>query len=112
MTHSRRSFLASSAALAVSTFLPRRASSQTAGPRIILLGTKGGPTVGTLRSNASTLLVINNEPYVVDCGYGVTRQLLSAKVTPDRIRYIFITHHHSDHDLEYGPIIYNACVAG
>lgn len=93
--------------------MPRSAAAQTAGTRIILLGTKGGPTVGTSgRSNASTLLLINDEAHVIDCGYGVTRQLLSAKVGLDRIRYIFITHHHSDHDLEYGPLIYNAWVAG
>ena len=108
---SRRQFLAGSAALAAAAFLPGPAQAQTSKTRIILLGTKGGPTVGTGRSNASTLLLIDSEAYVVDCGYGVTRQLLSARVGLDRIRYIFITHHHSDHDLEYGPLIYNAWVA-
>ncbi|HEY2847555.1 MAG TPA: MBL fold metallo-hydrolase [Pyrinomonadaceae bacterium] len=114
MTTSRRQFLAGSiVALAAASFLPRGAVAQKTSTRIILLGTKGGPTVGTSgRSNTSTLLLINNEAYVVDCGYGVTRQLLSAKIALDRIRYIFITHHHSDHDLEYGPLMYNAWVAG
>jgi len=113
MFHSRRQFLTGTAALFGAAFLPRGATAQKTGTRIILLGTKGGPTVGTSgRSNASTLLLINDEAYVVDCGYGVTRQLLSAKVALDRLRYIFITHHHSDHDLEYGPLIYNAWVAG
>ena len=80
--------------------------------RIVLLGTKGGPTPGRSgRSNPSTLLLINDIAYVIDCGYGVSRQLISAGVTLDRIRYIFITHHHSDHNLEYGPLLYNAWVA-
>jgi len=48
---------------------------------------------------------------VVDCGYGVSRQLISAGVALDRIRYIFITHHHSDHNLEYGPLLYHAWVS-
>src|ERR1043166_3574782 len=80
------------------------------GTRIILLGTKGGPTLSTrsARSNASTLLLINDIPYVIDCGYGVSRQLIAAGVTLDRLRYIFITHHHSDHELEYGTLFYNA----
>jgi len=106
--HSRRQFLTGCAtALAAGVFLPCETVAQTNKTSIILLGTKGGPTVGTSgRSNASTLLLINDEAYVVDCGYGVTRQLLSAHISLDRVR--LITHHHSDHDLEYGPLIYNA----
>lgn len=75
-----------------------------------MLGTKGGPTLTsrTGRSNASTLLLINDVPYVIDCGYGVSRQLINAGVSLDRLRYVFITHDHSDHDLEYGALLYNA----
>lgn len=86
--------------------------------RIILLGTKGGPRVGEVtpqnpgRSNPSTLVLINDVPYVVDCGYGVSRQLLAAGVPLNTLRYIFITHHHSDHNLEYGALLYNAWVTG
>lgn len=64
------------------------------------------------RKNPSTLLLINGTPYVVDCGYGTSQQLLAAGVPLNRLRYIFITHHHSDHNLEYGPLFYNAWVAG
>jgi ribonuclease BN (tRNA processing enzyme) len=109
MTQSRRQFLAATAAAAVTALVPTRVFAQRGGTRIVLLGTKGGPTVGISgRSNPSTLLLIDNVPYVVDCGYGVTRQLLNAHVNLERLRYIFITHHHSDHDLEYGPLIYNS----
>jgi ribonuclease BN (tRNA processing enzyme) len=81
--------------------------------RIILLGTKGGPSLGKIgRSNPSTLILINDVPYIVDCGYGVSRQLVTAGVSLDRLRYIFITHHHSDHDLEYGTLFYNAWITG
>jgi ribonuclease BN (tRNA processing enzyme) len=41
----------------------------------------------------------------------VSRQLLSAGITLDRLRYIFLTHHHSDHNLEYGPLLYNVWAA-
>jgi ribonuclease BN (tRNA processing enzyme) len=114
MPHNRRAFLLGASSFAVAG-LALRATAQ--GPaqkrtRIILLGTKGGPTLGTSgRSNPSTLLLINDIPYVIDCGYGVSRQLVSAGVSLDRLRYIFITHHHSDHDLEYGTLFYNAWVA-
>lgn len=87
--------------------LPRERTS-----RVILLGTKGGPPPGTSgRSNPSTVILIGNAAYVIDCGYGVSRQLISAGVALDRIRYVFITHHHSDHNLEYGPLIYHAWVS-
>ncbi len=83
------------------------------GTRVILLGTKGGPRVGaTGRSNPSTLILNNDVPYVIDCGYGTSRQLLAAGVPLNRLRYIFITHHHSDHNLEYGTLFYNAWVTG
>jgi ribonuclease BN (tRNA processing enzyme) len=81
-------------------------------PRLILLGTKGGPPPANFgRSNPSTVILINDAAYVIDCGYGVSRQLISAGVPLDRIRSIFITHHHSDHNLEYGPLLYNAWVS-
>jgi ribonuclease BN (tRNA processing enzyme) len=96
------------------TLLSRSAFSQPKqSTRIVLLGTKGGPRVGEAgRSNPATLLVINDVPYLVDCGYGVTKQLITAGVALDRLRYIFITHHHSDHNLEFGPLIYNTWITG
>lgn len=50
-----------------------------AGMRVVLLGTKGGPPLSRSgRSNSSTALVINDTVYIVDCGYGVSRQLVSS----------------------------------
>jgi ribonuclease BN (tRNA processing enzyme) len=102
--------LLTASAFAVTGCLGARVLAQQNRTRIVLLGTKGGPTLATKtgRSNASTLLVINDVPYVIDCGYGVSRQLINAGVSLDRLRYIFITHDHSDHDLEYGALFYNA----
>ncbi|HEX7773340.1 MAG TPA: MBL fold metallo-hydrolase, partial [Pyrinomonadaceae bacterium] len=74
---------------------------------------KGGPRVGEAgRSNPSTLIMINDVPYLVDCGYGVTKQLITKGVALNRLRYIFITHHHSDHNLEFGPLLYNTWITG
>jgi ribonuclease BN (tRNA processing enzyme) len=80
--------------------------------RLILLGTKGGPRVGEDRNNPSTLLLINGTPYLVDCGYGASRQLVKVGVPINNLRYIFITHHHSDHNLEYGVLLNNAWATG
>ena len=115
MQQTRRQFLGAAAGFAVScSFRPQIALGQQKKPtRLILLGTKGGPRVGEAgRSNPSTLLLINDVPYVVDCGYGTTKQLLNAGVAVNRLRYIFITHHHSDHNLEFGPLLYNSWITG
>ena len=115
MIHNRRQFLFSSAAFAVSASWQKTRvfGQERKKTRLILLGTKGGPRVGESgRSNPSTLILINDVPYLVDCGYGATKQLLLAGVAVNRVRYIFITHHHSDHNLEYGPLFYNAWSAG
>lgn len=84
------------------------------GTRLVLLGTKGGPRVGPpgAARNPSTLIVANGTPYVVDCGYGTSTGLVGAGVALNSVRYVFITHHHSDHMLELGPLIYNAWVTG
>jgi ribonuclease BN (tRNA processing enzyme) len=57
-------------------------------------------------------VVVNDMPFVVDCGMGVSRQLVSAGVPIPSIKYIFITHHHADHNLEYGNLFYSAWAAG
>lgn len=109
----RRQFLVGAGSLAAAALLPKLslAGNETK-TRLILLGTKGGPTVSRPggRNNSSTVILIDDVPYLVDCGYGVSRQMISAGISLNRLRYIFITHHHSDHNLEYGPLLYNAMV--
>jgi len=113
MRHGRRQFLAGAAGFALACgALPPAFGQGKRGTRVILLGTKGGPRVGGERSNPSTLLLINDVPYVVDCGAGASRQLVAAGVPLTRLRYLFFTHLHSDHMLEYGPIVYNGWVSG
>ena len=115
MQHNRRQFLTGAARVALSYDLSTRLgiSESKKGTRVILLGTRGGPRVGESgRNNPSTLLLVNDLPYVIDCGYGTSRQLLAAGVSLNRLRYIFITHHHSDHNLEYGTLFYNSWITG
>src|SRR5690349_21827105 len=105
MQPNRRRFLIALGSLAAT----RGTAPATPSLRVILLGTKGGATLAS-RSNPATLILVNDIPYVVDCGYGVSRQLISAGVSLDRLRYVFLTHHHSDHNIEFGPLLYNAWV--
>jgi ribonuclease BN (tRNA processing enzyme) len=101
--------LSSAAVLAAPTIW-----AQTAKPRtgIVFLGTKGGPRVGVGPSNPANLVMVNDTPFVIDCGMGVSHQLVTAGVPLESVKYIFISHHHSDHNLEYGNLVYNAWAAG
>lgn len=115
MPPTRRQFLTAAAAFAFShAVLPRIGFGQAKkSTRVVLLGTKGGPRVGESgRSNPATLIMINDVPYLVDCGYGTSKQLLAAGVALNNLRYVFITHHHSDHNLDFGPLLYNAWITG
>jgi ribonuclease BN (tRNA processing enzyme) len=81
--------------------------------RLILLGTGGGPRVlSPGRAKPANLLIVNGAPYVVDCGSGVAQQFVKTGLPLNTLRGIFITHHHSDHNLDYGNLIYSAWAAG
>lgn len=80
--------------------------------RWIFLGTKGGPRIGGIRSNPANVLLVDDVPYVVDCGPGVSKRLTEAKIALPDLRYIFVTHMHSDHVLEFGNLVYGAWSAG
>lgn len=80
--------------------------------RLILLGTAGGPRPHVRRGSPAQVIVANEAAYVVDCGNGVARQLVTAGVPLRSIRSVFITHHHSDHNADYGTLLLLAWAAG
>lgn len=101
--------LGSAAALAAPMAFAQPVKPRT---RIVFLGTKGGPRIGLNATNPANLVVVNDTPFVIDCGAGVSHQLAAAGVPIPSVKYIFISHHHSDHNLEYGNLFYNAWAAG
>jgi len=58
------------------------------------------------------VIVTNNAAYLIDCGDGVARQLVLSGVPLTIIRHIFITHQHSDHNADYGNLVWLAWTAG
>ena len=94
----RRCFLLGSLAV---TALPAFAQRKS---RLILLGTAGGPTPKPNRAAPSTAIVVGDAVYVVDCGNGVARQMVLAGLKLGDLRAVFITHHHSDHNADYGTL--------
>ncbi|MCY3878767.1 MAG: MBL fold metallo-hydrolase [Rhodobacteraceae bacterium] len=83
-----------------------------AGDRLIMLGTKGGPRLTTGSSwPTSMVLEVAGRPYIIDAGMGVTRQFVEAGYTLQQVHTIILTHHHSDHNLELGPLLHTVWVS-
>lgn len=79
---------------------------------LTLLGTAGGPTPKASRSAPAQVIVVNGDAYVIDCGSGVPRQLALAGIPLTAIRAVFVTHHHSDHNADYGNLLLLAWASG
>lgn len=130
-TFSRRTLLAGLAAVPavaatplVATAAPADAYSPEAvqaalkdakGTKLVILGTNGGPAPtlpGRPRHMTSHLMVSNGAAYVVDCGLGVTNQYARTGVPFSALKSVFITHHHPDHNSEYGTFLLIGWVQG
>jgi len=109
---SRRAFLTAAAALSAAVSLRSMPHGQSARTRLILLGTGGGPRPRKVSSASAQVIISNHAAYVIDCGDGVARQLAFADVPLPTVRHIFVTHQHSDHNADYGNLIWLAWVAG
>ena len=105
-------WLAGVTALAATPWLPRASVARGAKTRLILLGTGGGPRPRKANSASAQVIVANEAAYVVDCGDGVARQLAFAGVPLPKLRHVFISHHHSDHNADYGNLLWLAWTAG
>ena len=83
--------------------------------KVILLGDKGW--AAPPKRWAPKLAVffggrIRRSPlYIVDCGLGVTRQFVEAGYTLADVHTILLTHLHSDHCLELGPLLHTIWVS-
>jgi ribonuclease BN (tRNA processing enzyme) len=107
----RRAFLAGAAAFAGEAALSG-APAQRGATRLILLGTGGGPRPRKASSASAQVIIANDAAYVIDCGNGVARQLAFANVPLRTLRHILVTHQHSDHNADYGNLIWLAWAAG
>lgn len=80
--------------------------------RVILLGSKGGPTPSPVRAPACVAIVNGSSLYLVDCPNGVAGQIAKAGLRLDRLSQVFITHNHSDHVIDVGSLLVLAWGSG
>jgi len=112
---SRRRFLAAAGAslgLLAAPSVVRAQAPAGRRSRLIILATGGGPRPRKTRGSTAHAIIVDNVLYVVDCGNGVARQLAQAGVALPTLRHVFITHHHSDHNADYGNLMLLAWTTG
>ena len=100
--------LVGAAMVALSTLLPSAsAGGDPAAKRmeLVTLGTGGGPSVRLERAQTSSAIVIGEDIYLIDSADGVLRQLAGADLPVERIKAVFITHHHFDHNGDLGALL-------
>jgi ribonuclease BN (tRNA processing enzyme) len=78
----------------------------------ITLGTVGGPIIHADQSQTSNALVVGNDIYLFDLGYGAMRQIAAANLPLQRVRAVFISHHHFDHNADLGPLLLSEWLFG
>jgi len=82
------------------------------GTKLVLLGTAAGPVPGRTRQMTWHVMLSNGSAYVLDCGMGVTDQFARTGIPFNALKSIFITHHHADHNIEYGPLLIVGWIQG
>ena len=71
---------------------------------VVLLGT-GNPNPDPRRSGPSVAVIVDDDAYIVDAGPGIVRRAAAAfekgveALRPAKLRFLFLTHLHSDHTL-------------
>ena len=61
----------------------------------------GTPTPTPTRFGSAFVLDVDGEKVMFDCGPAATHKLVKSGLWPTQIDYVFFTHHHFDHDIDY-----------
>ncbi|MFT5194097.1 MAG: ribonuclease BN (tRNA processing enzyme) [Cellvibrionaceae bacterium] len=85
--------------------------------KLVILGT-GTPSLQTNRYQSSAALIVNDQPYIVDCGSGSLQRQMDARAMGmtafdfPKLTRLFITHLHPDHTLGIPAFIISNWVKG
>jgi ribonuclease BN (tRNA processing enzyme) len=85
--------------------------------KIVLLGT-GTPVADPERSGPAVAIIVNDTPYLIDCGPGLVRRAAAASqsgtsaLRVSNLKRLFVTHLHTDHTAGYSDLIFTPWVLG
>jgi ribonuclease Z len=75
----------------------KTATTGDSGFRVVLLGTRSGPSFDAQRLGISTLVLAGSEKLLFDCGRALTTGMARLAINPADVTKVFLTHLHSDH---------------
>ncbi|MCU4654392.1 MBL fold metallo-hydrolase [Roseibacterium sp. SDUM158016] len=80
---------------------------------VALLGVKGGPAIRPGSNMPTSILVsLGGRTILVDAGLGAAKGVCDQGIALTALDAILVTHLHSDHYLELGPLLHTAWTAG
>ena len=68
--------------------------------QVYILGA-GTPTPTLTRFGAAHIIEVSGDYLMFDCGPAATYKLVKVGLFPTKVDYLFFTHHHFDHDVDY-----------
>jgi len=75
--------------------------------KLTILGS-GTPEAYARRASSGYLLEVAGKRVLFDCGGGVVSRLVEAGFKPADVDYLFFTHLHSDHMMDYARLVHAA----
>lgn len=84
---------------------------KTSKMKLILLGT-GAARPDPERAPPSQVIIVDDEPILIDCGGGASINLTKVGITLSTIQNILLTHLHIDHCVDYPSIIFGGYLTG
>jgi ribonuclease Z len=88
-----------------------RSEAQLSRTKLVMLGT-GTPVPDPDRLGPAIVVLVDNVPYLIDCGVGLVRRWAGAvrannfSASTGDLKTLFVTHLHSDHTLGYADLIF------
>lgn len=85
--------------------------------QVVMLGT-GTPNAESDRVSSGVAIVVNNQPYLVDCGHGIVQRVVQAnqsgKIEWDtsHLTRLFVTHLHADHIVGLPDLLFTPWIHG
>ncbi|MFW7348860.1 MAG: MBL fold metallo-hydrolase [Pigmentiphaga sp.] len=71
----------------------------------VTLGTGGGPVIRRERAEPANAVVVGDSVYLFDVGAGTERQMVAAGLSMHKVKAVFVSHHHIDHNADLGQIL-------